>query len=464
MRTAMVLLALVFSARALAAEHPPLALHPENPHYLLFRGKPTILITSAEHYGAVLNLDFDFVPYFAELRRHGLNLTRTFSGAYCEDQKSFNIKNNTLAPKTGRFLCPWLRSGTDGYAAGGAKFDLTQWDEAYFRRLKEFVAEAGKQGVVVELVLFCPFYEDSMWNLSPMKQTNNVNGIGDMPRTEVYTLKHPAILAVHEAMTKKIVEELRTFDNVYYEICNEPYFGGVTEEWQARIAAAIDAAQAGHSHKRLIAQNIANGAKKIDKPNPLVSIFNFHYATPPNAVAMNFHLNKVIGDDETGFKGSGDFTYRAEGWDFIIAGGGIYNNLDYSFTTEAEDGSATPNAPGGGGAKLRQQLATLTKFIGGFDFVKMSPDDSVIRTKLADKRTARALVEKGQQYAIYVRGDKVEALSIDLPAGQYEFQWLHPASGEQSPVEKLQHAGGEHRFTLPAYTEDLALGVKRKES
>jgi hypothetical protein len=29
--------------------HPPIALHPDNPHYFLFRGKPTVLITSAEH-------------------------------------------------------------------------------------------------------------------------------------------------------------------------------------------------------------------------------------------------------------------------------------------------------------------------------------------------------------------------------------------------------------------------------
>ena len=33
----------------------PIAQHPDNPHYFLFQGKPTILITSAEHYGAVVN-------------------------------------------------------------------------------------------------------------------------------------------------------------------------------------------------------------------------------------------------------------------------------------------------------------------------------------------------------------------------------------------------------------------------
>ena len=60
----------------------PLQLHPENAHYFLFRDKPTILISSGEHYGAVLNLDFDYRPYLDALRADGLNQTRTFAGTY----------------------------------------------------------------------------------------------------------------------------------------------------------------------------------------------------------------------------------------------------------------------------------------------------------------------------------------------------------------------------------------------
>src|SRR5512143_4111866 len=77
---------------------PPLCLHPENPHYLLFRGKPTVLLTSGEHYGAVLNLDFDYVRYLDALARDGLNGTRTWAGAYCEPTTAFQIAQNTLAP------------------------------------------------------------------------------------------------------------------------------------------------------------------------------------------------------------------------------------------------------------------------------------------------------------------------------------------------------------------------------
>src|SRR3954453_18291348 len=124
----------------LLAVERPLGLHPDNPHYFLFRGRPAVLVTSGEHYGAVLNLDFDFAPYLDELHARGFNLTRTFSGTYREVPGSFRIRDNTLAPAPGRYLCPWARAGE------GETFDLDRWDDAYFRRLKRFLAEAGRRG------------------------------------------------------------------------------------------------------------------------------------------------------------------------------------------------------------------------------------------------------------------------------------------------------------------------------
>src|SRR5438034_3220155 len=231
-------LALLGVALPVSAAQAPLAFHPDNLHYFLFRGKPAILITSGEHYGAVLNLDFDYRKYLDTLAKGKLNSTRTFTGgAYVEPQGAFRIACNTLAPAPGRFIAPWARSDIPGYPNGGNKFDLTKWNEGYFTRLKQFVSEASRRGIVVEFALFCPFYDESQWKLSPQNANNNVNGIGTVPRTNVYTLdKNGGLLKVHEAMVRKIVSELQTFDNVIYEVCNEAYFGGVTLEWQHRIA------------------------------------------------------------------------------------------------------------------------------------------------------------------------------------------------------------------------------------
>lgn len=442
----------------------PLALHPDNPHYFLFRGKPTVLVTSGEHYGAVLNLDFDYVRYLDALQRDGLNLTRTFSGAYVEPEGAFKIAQNTLAPAPHRFICPWARSDTPGYANGGNKFDLNRWDAAYFKRLQDFVAQASRRGVVVEMNLFCPFYDEAQWKLSPMNALNNVNGVGSVPRNDVYTLdKNGGLLAVQEKMVRKIVTELKDFDNVYYEICNEPYFGGVTMEWQRRIADVIVDTEKSFPHKHLISMNVANGKAKVENPHPAISIFNFHYASPPDTVAMNYALNKVIGDNETGFKGTGDTHYRMEGWEFILAGGGLYNNLDYSFTVGHEDGTfAYPNTqPGGGSAALRQQLRILKDFVHSFDFIRMRPDNSIFKGGLPEKARARALVEAGKQYAIYVFGGKQVNLTLEMPAGTYRAEWVNPLTGAVDKRETVKHSGGAVTLSSPPYAEDVALRMVR---
>lgn len=456
---------------ALAASAQPLRLAPENPHYFLFAGKPTVLITSGEHYGAVLNSEFNYPRYLDTLRANRLNLTRTFSGSYREVPGNFQIASNTLAPAPGQYLAPWRQR--DG------KFDLTQWDETYFARLKAFVAYAGQSGVIVELVLFCPLYEDSMWNASPMNIRNNVNGIGDVARTDVLALKDARLTEVQDRMVKKIVGELREFNNLYYEICNEPYFQGVTLAWQEHISQTIAAAEPDPARKHLIAQNWANGSSIVEHPNPLVGLFNFHYSRPPDSVALNRRLNCAIGNNETGFDGAADSTYRIQGWDFLMAGGALYNNLDYSFTVRHEDGGFVPPAatPGGGSAVLRRQLQNLRAFFDEIPFWRMRPAaaGAVLGPEGA---SLRALELPGEAYAVYIHHGRVikdgkprfqvdttaaeRPVRLQLPRGRYTATWRDPKTGSDLRVERFTAAGPSQdvRLTSPRYAEDIALLVK----
>ena len=165
-RQRIVALFLFFLPLHSAQASQPLQLNPQNPHYFLFRGKPTVLITSGEHYGAVINLDFDYVAYLNELARHHLNLTRTWVGSYLEQRKDFDpakspyaIDRNTLAPAGARFIAPWQRTNS-------GKFDLSKWDSQFFARLSDFLREASQRGIVVELGLFCSYYDDDLWNIA----------------------------------------------------------------------------------------------------------------------------------------------------------------------------------------------------------------------------------------------------------------------------------------------------------
>ena len=450
----------------------PIALHPENPHYFLWRGRPAILISSAEHYGAVMNLDFDYRRYLDTLAADGMNYTRVFSGAYVEPQGAFKIARNTLAPASGRFIAPWARSDQPGYANGDNRFDLSRWDDDYFRRLKDFIAYAATKNIVVELTLFCPMYEEMQWRLSPMNASNNVNGPGAVARTDVYTLdRHGGLLTVQETLTRKLVTELNAFDNLFFEICNEPYFGGVTMTWQHRIADVIVETERTLPLKHLIAQNVANKSATIVNPHPAVSIFNFHYATPPDTVAINYALNKVIGDDETGFRGVADAPYRTEAWEFVMAGGGLYNNLDYSFAAGHEDGSFDfpASQPGGGGRPLRRQIKILSEFINSLDFIRMSPDNSVITGGIPQGGAAWALVERGRAMAIYVRNplkpggesSAPVALAIELSDGVWQAEWVDTKSGAVVRTTRTD-GGGARTLEAPTYETDIALRLRRQ--
>jgi hypothetical protein len=296
-----------------------------------------------------------------------------------------------------------------------------------------------------------------------MNAINNVNGVGNIPRNDVYTLdKNGALLKVQEALVRKIVTELNGYSNIIYEICNEPYFGGVTMEWQHHIASLISDTENNLTNRHLISQNIQNGSAIITNPHPAISVFNFHYAHPPVTVGQNYHLNKVIGDNETGFNGNADSTYRREGWQFIMAGGALYNNLDYSFAAGFEKGIFKYSAkqPGGGSTALRKQLSYLKKFMSGFDYIHMLPDSLSIQKKSPGGVKIYSLAETGKQHAVYLFGGKQASFEMIIPSGVYSVEWLNPLTGVYQKGGQIQ-SKGKILMKTPPYSEDLALRLIR---
>jgi hypothetical protein len=194
-------------------------------------------------------------------------------------------------------------------------------------------------------------------------------------------------------------------------------------------------------------------------------------------VALNWGLNRAIGDNETGFRGTHDTPYRTEAWDFILAGGALFNHLDYSFAVGHEDGTYAypPTQPGGGNPTLRRQFRILRDFIHDFDFVRMKPDNSIIKGGIPAGGTARALVEPGGACAIYVRqtaatgktpaqspGSPVTAgLQVALPAGRWRAEWLDPKVGAVVARAAVEGAG-IHTLNSPEFTDDIALRIVRR--
>ncbi|HSM49044.1 MAG TPA: hypothetical protein VK872_14590 [Draconibacterium sp.] len=467
----------------------PISVHPQNPHYFLFKGKPTILITSAEHYGAVLNADFDYKKYLQTLRDEGMNYTRIFVGSYAEVPESFGIQNNSLAPAVGSFIAPWKRVDEPGLFKGEKKFDLNEWNPAFFERLNDFISLADKLGIVVEVTFFCSTYQDFIWERNPFNPGNNINNIPmNLERQKSNTIANGILTVFQQKLVQKLVKELNGFDNIFYEIQNEPWSDDPQKvmrllktldpepekgswykwaemaspaslEWQKLMAKTVVETEAQLPKKHIIAQNYTNFMHSLDVVDPNISILNFHYAWP-EAVWLNYGWNRPVSFDESGFAGSSDSTYLRQAWQFIMAGGAVFNNLDYSFYVGKEDGIGTNKAPGGGSSMLRKQLAFLKGFIESLDFVQMKPDFSTVVH--APGMQVQAISQPGFQYAIAFTGVASKSVKLNLPKGKYTFEFVSPYSGKT--LKKgffTKTKKGFYELKMPGFGEMVALKIVR---
>ena len=460
-----------------------ISLHPENSNYFLYKGKPTILVTSAEHYGAVMNAAFDYEKYLATLKATGFNYTRIFIGPYSEmGDNFFSISNNTMNPEPKNWLVPWVKDTIS------QKYDLTKWNDAFFKRLKAFVSAASEHGIVVEVTLFTSYYSDRQWSTSPFNPKNNIQEFDSISFKQVNTINNGQLMDIQEKYVREVVRELNPYGNIFFEIQNEPWSDNpqlvetIAEtdtlthpddwqrlvviantsslEWQKKIASIITDEEKQLSNKHLIAQNISNFRNKIENPDPNISIFNFHYAYP-TAASQNLDLKKAIGLDETGFMPQIDYHYRSQAWKFMLAGGALYNNLDYSFTVGSEDGTHAIDAgtPGYGGTEYRRHLKIMKDFIESFDFIRMKPDNSILQVTKGEVAEFQVLAEPGRQYAIYFDKPIGATIQLKVPDGEYRTEWINPDSGIMESGTKMTATGGMLEINCPN-GEDFVLKVR----
>ncbi len=462
----------------------PVQLHPQNQHYFLYKGRTLALISSAEHYGSVINLDFDYRKYLETLSGYGMNYTRIFSGTYFEiEGESFGIQHNNLAPSKNNRIAPWVVVGSD--KTGKLMYDLTRFNESYFERLKDFMNVAAEHDIIVEVTLFTSIYRDDHWDISPQNPENNINIKEKLSRLEAHTLNNGSLLDYQISFVRKIVSELNEFDNFFIEIQNEPWsdrpvsvYNLVNKEdldimdwtyntqfadsesmlWQEKIASVIVDEETRLQNKHLIAQSYGNFNAPVPVVGDNISIIHFHYAWPEVA-EWNYHYNKVVGFDESGFAGPGDMVYRRQAWKFMLSGGGLFNNLDYSFFVGHEDGLGKNNAPGGGSDTLRKQLKFLSDFLHSFELEKLHPDNSCIIS--SPGLIPYVMSDNNYSYAAYLRaiGTNNTVFKIKVNPGNYQLQILNTITGTYTNPVVIKTNDGVITIDLDIPDGELALKI-----
>ncbi len=164
---------------------------------------------------------FDYRAYLTFLNQRGHNFIRLWRWEQFKGHLSGTDVHFCMRPQ------PWPRSGPGTAKDAKPRFDLAQFDAAYFDRLRERIIAAGNTGMYVSVMLF----EGFSLHLTalpenveghPFHAANNVNNIGITSIVDYQVLPlDPHVQEVQEAYIRKVVDTVHDLPNVLYEVANE---------------------------------------------------------------------------------------------------------------------------------------------------------------------------------------------------------------------------------------------------
>ncbi|HTT90245.1 MAG TPA: DUF6298 domain-containing protein [Acidimicrobiales bacterium] len=472
-----------------------------------YHGQPVCLLAASEHYGGVINRNFDYHAYLDQMAIEGLRLTRLFV-LFRELQTNRN-PYSPCKPESTDYVAPYVRTGPGVALDGLPKYDLGQWNPEFFARLHGFLGMAMERGIIVELTLLSNVYTETVWALSPLHGDNNINSIGTTPWYDYMSTRNPALFNEQERFVRKVLEEAAPYDNLIIEICNEPIGNfaqdgtGVgpepreVDDWQARLVEIVRSS----GQPRVIAASAAWSYKPWGHPvqaaNTLeVDISNVHpldvmtigdetfnlggfmsadsrldeyKAFCHRASALGGAVNLDEDNNASRFMDERGWTiHRQRAW-IALFSGCHYDYIDFSILAGRERSTAD------GRRLLRSRFGTLAAFWEENQIWSTTLDDNAA-VKAPEGCTAVAAQDARTPLSrlyVYVAGEApndlavpftdvvVEgALELDLPSGDYLTYWFAPETGRYFGWENRKSTG-RLQLQLPGTTNDVVALIKR---
>jgi len=459
---------------SLAAATGPLFTNPDNPRYFTdgtkVNGKyRVILLTGSHTWCNFMDCDdqasipdkFDFTAYLDFLKSRNHNFFRLWRAENARGGE--NGDNFWFDPM------PYKRSNTCCAFDGKNKFDLSQFNQTYFDRMRQRIIQAGDMGIYVSIMLFDGWSVESKfsghepWKGHPYKLSNNVNNInGDVNNDgqggETHTLTSPQITALQEAYVRKVIDTVNDLDNVLYEISNESPAN--SEQWQYHMINYIRNYEAGKPQQHMVGmtwewpndsklnQDLYNSSADWISLGGGVDLNTY---SPPVTdgskviLADTDHLCGQCGDRRWVWKSftRGENPLFMDAYDGAAVGRGAPVGYD---PNNANDVS------------LRLNLGYVRSYSTRINLAAMTPtnDTSLCSTGYCLRRA----VANGAEYLVYRptdSGNITVDLSATSPSKLLNVEWFNPATG--ATVTGGAVNGGATRSFTPPFSNDAVLYV-----
>ncbi len=439
----------------------PLRVHPSNPRYFTDGSGKAIYLTGSHNWwnladGGDTNPPpaFDYTAYLDFLQTRNHNFIRMW--------------RSELALYKGTYVepHPWARTGPGTALDGRPKFDLNQFNQPYFDRLRSRILAARDRGIYVSIMLFEGFglhaWSGVGWAGHPMHASNNIDGINGDPNGDGYgietqTLQIGAINAIQKTYVRKVIETVNYLDNVLYEICNE--CGSYSRDWQYDLINYIKSYEAGKPKQHPVGMTfpvsfLGSGTNKdlFNSPADWISPGQEggYDTAPPAATGTKV----ILADTDHIMAGSGDADWVwksfTRGLNPIFMDGGIS-----TFPTSNDWRVSARNAMG----------HTLT-FANKVNLAAMTP-----RSDLAS--TEYCLANPGREYLVYLPPRRRHSMpvigalfknvvTVDLSSAlaSLNVEWFNPRTGEIFTAESVT-GGGPRTFTA-SFGGDAVLYLKNQ--
>jgi hypothetical protein len=487
------------------ARMTPIRVHPGNPKVFEFRGQPLVLVTATEHYGAVMNRPFRFERYLADAADKRMTLSRLFM-LFRELQSAVN-PYSTCKPESPDYIAPFERTGPGRALDGEPKFDLDRPNTEFFVRLHQFLSLASEAGIIVEVVLLSNTYAPTVWALNPLNAKNNINDLEEIEWPDYLSQRHPRLFERQVQHVRRIVTELNRYDNIIYEVCNEP--GGnapggpanpdqaEVNDWLRALAGVIRETEANLPNRHLIVGQEAfryepweqSSDRSFDElPYDVVNMhplpgLTYRGVSYDQGVFMSKQLKlravrdyclatyaepKPLNLDEDNvasqYKDFDGWTiHRKRAWTTLLSGG-HYDYIDFSIINYCEKGTPASRK------HIRTWVKHLSEFIHSLDLVRARPLPGMV-TALPAHTMEAVFGVQGEDICIYLADEReldeegsgqpiAGELDLDLPAAEYRVAAYDPKTGVCSPYTTFQGGPGV-TLEVPAFAHDLVIRIKK---
>jgi hypothetical protein len=389
---------------------------------------------------------FDYPGYLDFLNLHGHNFFRMWRWEVTRWTDKFTGNEVKYARPH-----PWRRTGPGNANDGEPKFDLTQFNQEYFDRLRSRVTAARDRGIYVGVMLFEGWeiqFSDG-WPHHPFHAANNVNGIeadadGNGAALEYNMIADSPmgkrVLALQEAYVRKVIDTVNDLDNVLYEIANESH--GDSTAWQYHMIRFIKQVESGKPKQHPVGMtfqykggtNAILNESPADWISPNAGDGKENYRSSPCATCSP----KVVVSDT-------DHMWGHTGGDNVWVWKSFTRGLNVLLMEELLPSPTWQDS-------ARAAMGQVRRMAERVKLSRMKPEQQL-------SATGYCLADRGSEYIVF-QNDKGEfTLDLKDAPGRFHAEWLDVNASRVIPLKTVE-GGATRTFTTP-FPGPAVLHLKR---